>query len=183
MNHYTQITLRPTIIIKPNVLLNNVFVQLHQALVNMKSEDIGVSFPKCHLSLGNVIRIHGTKERLLELAELEWLGDYKVLCDILETAPIPKETKHRRFSRIQPKSMAKLRRYVKNGKIPKEEIGQQKRKILSQGIDNPFLDLDSKSTGENYRLFVRIDDPIDTPTLGKFNTFGISKEGTTVPWF
>jgi len=74
MNYYIDVLIKPDDEMCKNVLLNIVYTKLHKALFTLKSTDIGISFPKYNVILGNVIRIHGTEIKLAELQTTNWLG-------------------------------------------------------------------------------------------------------------
>ena len=54
--------------------------------------------------------------------------------------------------------------------------------MFKQGLDNPFLELESSSTGQRHRRFIQFGELLDEPVEGFFDTFGLSKNAT-VPWF
>ncbi|MBL1352449.1 MAG: type I-F CRISPR-associated endoribonuclease Cas6/Csy4, partial [Zetaproteobacteria bacterium] len=64
MNCYLDIKIVPDDDIPIYFIRNKVYTKLHKALSTMKATDIGVSFPKYRVKLGDVLRIHGTKQRL-----------------------------------------------------------------------------------------------------------------------
>ena len=65
-----------------NVLLNKVYSKFHNALFSLKSTDIGVSFPKYQIMLGDVMRIHASQSKLIELQSNDWLGELIGYCDL-----------------------------------------------------------------------------------------------------
>ncbi len=52
----------------------------------------------------------------------------------------------------------------------------------SHSLDNPYLELQSASSGQLYRVFIEMGEIQDKPVTGDFNHFGLSKSAT-VPWF
>jgi len=50
------------------------------------------------------------------------------------------------------------------------------------GIDNPYLELESASNDNKHRRYISFGELSDTPISGEFDTFGLSKTAT-VPWF
>ena len=84
-------------------------------------------------------------------------------------------------------SQSKLRRLIKRaeerkGDFSKEDIKKYKIKMLQGGLDNPFVELLSGSSGERHRRFIKFGEIQTSSTEGEFDTFGLSK-AATVPWF
>ena len=48
---------------------------------------------------------------------------------------------------------AKLRRLIKRGSISQDKIKSYKAKMFQQGLDNPYLELESTSTGHKHRHY------------------------------
>ena len=82
MDHYLDIHLLPDPETLPAQLMNTLFAKLHLLLVDLKSDDIGISFPEFKErkpSLGSCLRLHSTIERLQQVVEhphLTGLRDY-----------------------------------------------------------------------------------------------------------
>ncbi len=183
MAHYIDIRILPDAEMRENVLLNKVYTKFHKALCNLNANDIGVSFPEYKIKLGRLLRIHGKAERLTELQEMQWLAGLVGYCNISEIKPIPENTTFRVISRIQATmSPAKYRRLLARGTITKKEQKQYKAKMFQKGLDNPYLELESASTGKKYRRYLTFSDFLDKPVEGGFDWFGLSKTAT-VPWF
>jgi len=183
MNYYINIHLKPDAEMRENVLLNKVYTKLHKALSTLQSTDIGVSFPKYRVKLGDVIRIHGSHQRLGELQALNWLGGLSGYCTVGDILPVPEQVQYRVVSRIQSNmTEAKLRRIIKRGSLSPENAKQYKAKMFSKGLDNPYLELQSSSNEHKYRRFIEFGDLLDAPVVGDFDSFGLSKTAT-LPWF
>jgi len=183
MDHYLDIQLKPDAEMRENVLLNKVYTKLHKALFSLESADIGVSFPKYHLILGDVVRVHGSRDRLMALQGMNWLGGLSGYCDVNEIFPVPEQAKFRTVSRIQNNmTEAKLRRLIKRGSISHEEVKQYKAKMFSIGLDHPYLELESGSNGHKHRRYLQFGELLDAPVEGEFDQFGLSKVAT-VPCF
>ena len=184
MNQYINIQINPDAEFPENVLLNKTFTKLHKALHTLNATDIGVSFPNYKVKLGDVIRLHSSKARLAELQATNWLGGLVGYCDVSEIQAVPSEAKYRNISRKQSNmTEAKLRRLIKRGSITEAEAKNYKAKMFSQGLDNPYLELQSASTGENYRIFIQFGEIVEHAVEeGEFNHFGLSKTAT-IPWF
>lgn len=183
MQHYIDVRIKPDAELRENVLLNKVYTKLHKALCDLKSTDIGVSFPEYKIKLGCVIRIHAMEMRLEALQQGDWLGGLIGYCAISAIQSIPDQVRYRTVSRIQSTmSPAKLKRLIKRGSIQESEIKQYKAKLFQNGLDNPFLELESTSNGHLHRRYIAFSELMDKPMQGEFDQFGLSKTAT-VPWF
>ncbi len=183
MNHYVEIVIKPDDEMRENLLLNKVYSKLHKALFDLQATTIGVSFPQYKVMLGDVLRIHGTEAKLSELQNTNWLGGLSGYCQVSNIQIIPNEVAHRTISRIQANmTEAKLRRLIKRGTISAEETKQYKAKMFSQGLDNPYLELESTSNGHKHRRYLVFGDKMTESVSGKFDFFGLSK-AATIPWF
>ena len=183
MDYYINITVKPNSEMRKNLLLNNVYTKLHLALCSLKSTQIGVSFPQFSVMLGSVLRIHATKERLEELQSISWLGGLEAYCHLSKIDHIPANVCHRIISRKQANmSKAKLNRLLKRGTIKQEQVKAYMAKMFQKGVSNPYLELESLSTGHKYRRYISFGEIADKPTVGLFDQFGLSKEGS-IPWF
>jgi CRISPR-associated endonuclease Csy4 len=183
MDHYIDIKLLPDAEIPATVLMNAIYAKLHKALCDIGSKVMGVSFPKYKVTLGNVLRIHSATSDLNNLQGINWLGGMNGYCNVSEITPIPADTQFRTVSRKQTTmSQAKLKRLVKRGSIPEDEIKQYKAKMFTKGLDNPYVELVSGSNGQKHRRYIEFGELLDNPVDGEFDQFGLSKTAT-VPWF
>lgn len=183
MNHYIDIVLKPDAEMRENVLLNKVYTKLHKELFTLKSTDIGVSFPRYKVILGDVIRLHGTEVRLVELQSSDWLGGLSGYCDVSAVQPVPEEVAYRIISRKQSNmTEAKLRRLIKRGSILPSEVKAYKAKMFETGLDNAYLELESTSNGHKHRRYIQFGELTTKPVEGEFDQFGLSKIAT-IPWF
>ena len=193
MNSYQDIKIMPDAEMRENVLLNKVYTKLHKAIYDLKADDIGISFPQVNKKLGCVIRIHSSNERLQELQKLNWLGGLSGYCKVGEVLTIPNDIKgYQVISRIrQTMSLAKLSKRIdyqkKHGDLKTDDEvkayeKQYKAKMFQTGLDNPYLELQSSSTGQLYRIYIHFSELAQQPTSGQFNRFGLSKNAT-VPIF
>jgi len=183
MEYYIDIELRPDEDIRESPLMNLVYNKFHKALVELKTEQIGVSFPKFQIKLGEMLRLHGNKINLQNLQGLNWLGGIAGYCDISDVRKVPADVKYRTVSRIRTNmSKSKLARLKRRGSITPGEEKNYRAKMFSQGLDNPYLDLKSGTTGQTHRRFFHFGPLLDQPVEGKFDSYGLSKVAT-VPWF
>ena len=184
MNFYFEIKIVPDNKVRENVLLNKVYTELHKNLVVLNSNNIGVSFPEYFLKLGKVLRIHGSETDLNKLQNRNWIVDLSDQYQVSKITYIPQDAKYRIISRMQSTmTLSKLNRLKKRGAITTaEQEKSYKVKMLSKGLDNPYVELVSDSTGHLYRRFLQFTTLSDEPINGEFDTFGLSKTAT-VPIF
>jgi CRISPR-associated endonuclease Csy4 len=183
MDYYIDIQIKPDAEMRENVLLNKVYSKLHKALYALKSTEIGVSFPKYKIMLGDVIRIHGSENKLTELQDTNWLGGLVGYCEVSTIQEISGNVMYRTVSRIQTNmTEAKLRRLIKRGSISQEEMKQYKAKIFQQGLDNAYFELESTSNNQKYRRYIEFGELKNQKTTGQFDSFGLSKKAT-IPCF
>jgi len=183
MTHYIDIKLMPKKEIRENVLLNQLYTSFHKRLYDLTSNNIGVSFPEYRLKLGRLFRIHGSKEALEKLQEKDWLGKYAEFCKVSKIEVIPEKVQYRTVSRVQQNmTEAKLRRLIKRGNIPEEDIKKYRIKMFQGGLDNPYVELRSMSNGQMHRRFIEFGELQDIEVKGEFDLFGLSKV-STIPWF
>ncbi len=123
MDFYLDIQVKPDAEMRENVLMNKVYSKFHKALSDLESTEIGVSFPNYKIMLGDVIRIHGTQNKLAELQRIDWLGGLVGYCKVSAIQAIPNEVVYRTISRKQANmTEAKLKRLIKRETIAQPEI-------------------------------------------------------------
>ncbi len=183
MDYYLDIKIVPDEEVPIYFVRNKVYTKLHKALFALKSTGIGVSFPFYKVKLGDTLRIHGTKSKLTELQATNWLGGLTGYCKVSAIQTIPNEVVYRTISRKQSNmTEAKLRRLIKRGSITQDEIKGYKAKMFQQGLDKPYLELESTSTGHKHRRYLVFGEPAQSIIIGEFDFFGLSKTAS-VPWF
>lgn len=183
MDHYIEIKLKANAEMRENVFLNKLYAKLHKKLIDFNCSTIGVSFPGYKTMLGSVIRLHGNASELGELQVVNWLGSLNNYCAVSELRKVPSDAQHRVISRKQSNmTQAKLNRLIKRGTIATEEIKNYREKMFAQGLDNPYLELESVSNGNKYRRYISFGELQPNIVVGVFDSFGLSKKAT-VPWF
>jgi CRISPR-associated endonuclease Csy4 len=183
MDYYFDIKIEPDEEVPIYFIRNKVFSKLHKALHTLNSSSIGISFPQYKVLLGNIIRIHGSEVKLNELKTIDWLGGLAGYSSISPIQHIPHDVKYRVISRKQPSmTEAKLRRLIKRGSITPESVKDYKVKMFEKGLDNPYLELDSTSSGHKHRRYIAFGELLSNPLKGDFDSFGLSKTAT-IPWF
>ena len=183
MDKYIDISLQPDAEMPVNRLLNGVYTKLHKVLFDIGSTDIGISFPRYSVLLGNVIRLHGYEQALIELHKQNWLGGMSGYCNVSQIQAVPATAQYRVVSRKQTTmSQAKLKRLLKRGSITEEEAKNYQAKMFTKGLNNPYVELLSGSNGHRHRRYFEFGPLKDSPTDGEFDQFGLSKTAT-IPWF
>jgi len=183
MDHYLDIKIVPDEEVPVYFIRNKIYTKLHKGLSTLGSTDIGVSFPKYRVKLGDVVRVHGNVDRLKELQAMNWLGGLSGYCHISDIALVSQHAKQRNISRIQSNmTEAKLRRLIKRGSFNPDNVQQYKVKMFEQGLSQPYLELESVSNGHKHRRYIQFGEVLDNRVEGEFDAFGLSKVAT-VPWF
>lgn len=183
MNYYQDFKVKPNKKRNTPSLMSSLYANFHLALVKGAFTNIGVSFPNVGENIGNIIRIHGTEENLKFLGS-KWIHNAISDCVIVgDITLVPEEHDQRNIRRHKPKfSNARLRRLIKRGTIDAAGIQNYRRKMFTEQVELPFLDVWSESSKNLYRTFFDISEPKKSPASGEFNSFGLS-ESATVPWF
>ena len=204
MDYYLDLKMSPDDEVPLYFIRNKIVTKLHKALHDLNQNQIGVSFPNCTKrqksggvyfigKLGDTIRLHGSQTDLQILQNTNWLGGLSGYCEVSDILPVPETVEgYRTVSRVQPTmTLAKLKKRVEyqkaNGDLKTDaEVEaykkQYKAKMFAASLDNPYLELQSASTGENYRIFINFGEIQSQPVAGEFNRFGLSKTAT-IPWF
>lgn len=185
--HYIDITLLPDPEFSHAHLLGALVAKLHRALVQLKSEDIGLSFPE-HAqrprSLGAVLRLHGSEAVLQALMAEPWLQGMRDHVRLSELAPVPAGAAHRQVTRRQFKTSAerlRRRRMQRKGET-REQACAAIPDSVERRPDLPFVQLRSASTGQPFCLFIEHGPEREQASAGSFNSYGLSL-GASVPWF
>ncbi|MDQ5909975.1 MAG: CRISPR-associated endonuclease Csy4 [Pseudomonadota bacterium] len=187
MDAYLEIRLRSDPEFMSTTLMNALFSKLHRGLVAHGGQNIGVSFPdvgKNSRSLGERLRLHGSKADLEQLMALNWMvgmQDHAMVSAIME---IPAHTKSRVVRRVQAKSNPERqrRRLISRKGISPEQAIQAIPDDAAEMLKLPYLVLASQSTGQQFRLFVEHLVVQERAVIGRFSTYGLSPTAT-VPWF
>lgn len=188
MSHYLDIHLRTNPELTPLHLLNGLYARLHRALVQLGSQDIGVSFPEHDESkptLGSRVRLHGPMSSLQALEATPWLKGMLDYLRISTIESIPADVRHRRVSRVQAKSSpARLRRRaMRRHGLDAQTAEQRIPDSAAEVVRLPFVVLGSRSTAQaSFPLFIRHGPLLAKPVPGTFNSYGLSQVAT-VPWF
>lgn len=187
MDHYLDIRLLPDPEFPAPLLMNALFAKLHRALVTHGAGDVGVSFPehaKRGPGLGACLRLHGNAGALTALMGLDWLRamrDHTTCGNILQ---VPVGIAHRHVRRVQAHSNPERerRRLIARKGLSEEAARQAIPDNRAQRLELPYITLASKSTGQQFRLFIEHGPLQTTTTPGPFSAYGLSSTAT-LPWF
>lgn len=187
MDHYVDIEVKPDGELAANHLMEALYGNLHRALVRMECSAVGVSFPKHDASapsIGNCLRLHGTRDALTALMSSHWLSGVRDHLDVHAPSPLPVAHTHRRVRRVQPKSNPERmrRRLVRRHGISAEEALQRIPDSVAELVRLPFIQIRSTSTEQSFRLFIAHDPDQNQAVPGVFNAYGLSQTAT-IPWF
>ncbi|MCY9861511.1 type I-F CRISPR-associated endoribonuclease Cas6/Csy4 [Vibrio coralliirubri] len=182
MKHYIDLVIKAPKAMHTNAVMGLTYSAVHSYLSSNKIDNIGVSFPCRQLDLGGTLRLHSDELTLAKMISTDWLQSISAYVSLGQVAEIPNVLSYQVVSRQQSKmSPSRLRRLEKRGNRSADDLNQYRRKMAANILSNPYLDLNSASTGQMYRKFFRFDD-VSHEINGKFNEFGLSR-GATVPVF
>ena len=188
--HYIDIHLLPDPEFSHAHLLGALVAKLHRALVHLRMDTVGVSYPQ-HVvtptqqrSLGSVVRLHGSSEVLEQLMALGWLQGMRDHTQASALASAPAGAPHRQVARRQFKTNAerlRRRRMQRKG-----ETAAQAAAHIPDSVERrpnlPYVQLRSSSTAQPFCLFID-HGPLQAQAVsGSFNTYGLSNSAT-IPWF
>lgn len=187
MHNYLDLHLRPDPEFPAHQLMAVLFAKLHRVLAQVQAGTIGVSFPGYGLSpatLGNNLRLFGPAPDLARLMEHPWLTGAKDHTIIGAITPVPITATHRRLQRVQAKSNPErlIRRYMRRHDLSEAQVRATYEGAQAQHLQLPFVTLASGSTGQAFKLFLKLGPAEAQPQPGVFNAYGLSPTAT-VPWF
>lgn len=186
MNDYIDLSVIDSPELPATVLISALFEQIHLSLVALSSNDIGISFPLAkEKHLGNKIRLHGSRERLSKLMEMQFVNR---LGEFVYSSPIqsvPENVEYRVIQRQRNKmaTPSVVRRCMKRNGLSWEEaeklLGVNRAKLPKA----PYVVVQSQSSG-GLVFNLHIDQSQSQPSAvkGEFNSYGLS-QSATVPWF
>ena len=187
MSHYLDIHLRPDPEFPAHQLLSALYAKLHRALVQLSVNSIAVSFPDYSLapaSLGSRLRLIGAEPELSRLLALTWLQGMRDHIEVGPVAAVPADAALRTLRRVQAKSSPERlrRRQMRRHGLTEAEALQRAPDTAAEKLRLPFVQLASGSTGQTFRLYLRMGTPAVNSLTGEFNAFGLSG-AASIPWF
>ena len=193
MNYYQEITLIDGEK-RLYELWSDIYKQIHIALADIKNnhgiDSIGVSFPnyryeekgdKTFATLGDKIRVFAPSQADLEKLNLNhWLSrltDYvhiKSIAEVGNKATGYLVVKRYRFKPVEVQA---------NSLAEKLSIGYDEAMAIvakrRSELKVPYINLKSETNDVSYRLSI-LQQPVDSPTEGAFNTYGLNTMSTEV---
>lgn len=168
-------------------MLARAFSAVHLCLVNLRTADVSVSFPRQDdraRSLGNCLRMMGPIHEVGAIAALPWHRIVRGPTTFSGVSAVPATRVFRGVRRVQAKSNVERlrRRYVARHGVAYEDARRMIQEDLRRTLDLPWLRLKSHSSGQEFRLFLRLDDSRPEFVAGHFNAYGLSSTAT-IPWF
>lgn len=205
MNYYQEITLLPEEDVSLGFIWQNVFQQVHIALVEHKvaadQSAIAVGFPQYGqkgFPLGSKLRLFAKEQAALEKLDIcKWLSRLEDYTHVKGIKAVPDEAEYVVFSRkhvktparIEKDMQAKAKLWSEKSAKPLVECLLALEKSKPKGhCTLPFIFLHSQKTKQRspdtnskFPLFIqmKVDDKAQ---LGTFDCYGLSKTAT-VPWF
>lgn len=187
MDSYIELQLLPDPEFPANTLMNALFAKLHRGLVSSGEGRVGVSFPDVEqkvISLGGRLRLHGAAPDLERLMAANWLQGMR---DHLSCSPlclVPANTAYRVVQRVQAKSSPERerRRLISRKGVSVEAAVQAIPNSAAEILRLPYVLLTSRSTQQQFRLFIKHLPLQREPVGGAFSAYGLSSTAT-VPWF
>ena len=187
MHDYLDLHLRLDPEFPAHQLMAALFTKLHRVLAQVQASTIGVSFPGYGLSpatLGNTLRLFGPALDLARLMEHPWLTGVKNHTIVGAITPVPITATCRRLQRVQAKSNPErlIRRHIRRHDLSEAEVRAIYEGAQAQRLQLPFVALTSGSSGQAFKLFLKLGPAEGQPQPGVFNAYGLSPTAT-VPWF
>lgn len=197
MNYYQEITLLPDADISLGFIWQNVFQQVHLALVDNKVADnqsaIAVSFPeygKPGFPLGNKLRLFAKEQAGLEKLSIEqWLSRLEDYVHIKGIKSVPNDVNYVSFTRKQVKSPERIERDMqkkaelwaaKSGRSRQECLVELEKTKPTSLCSLPFIYLHSQQTKQRspdkrsrFPLFIEMND-IGIKQEGQFDCYGLN---------
>lgn len=197
MDHFLDLRFLPDESFSLNVLLSAFYEKFHRNLCEQPRQ-VGMTFPKYKQStnprrgtkttyvLGGCIRLIGSQQDLNELREAKWLGGIRDNLMVGKVNRVPTDiTGFVNVRRVQPPTASKVRREIRRCverlSMTEEEAIAKVSGLSSNLSPLPFIQMHSRSTGHNYRLFIE-QTPADSSVPGEFNTFAISTIASLPIW-
>lgn len=187
-SHYADLVVLPDAETGVPVLMGALCDRLHHALVQLRMNSLGISFPQYSVAprnIGDTLRLHAEEPVLREFLSQDWLGGLRDHVRSSDVAAVPPAALHRNVRRRQFKSnVERLRR--RRMKRKGETAEQAAKAIPAKAAVKPtlpYVHLRSQSTGQPFCLFIAVGELVATPVPGQFNSYGLGERGTTIPWF
>lgn len=187
MDSYIELQLLPDPEFPANMLMNALFAKLHRGLVSSGEGRIGVSFPDVEQEgggLGSRLRLHGAAIDLERLMSVNWLQGMRDHLHDSQVRKVPGSACYRVVRRVQAKSSPERerRRLVARKGLCVEAAIKAIPDSAAEMLRLPYLLLTSRSTQQQFRLFIEHLPVQKEAAQGRFSAYGLSSTAT-VPWF
>lgn len=183
MDHYIDIRLHANADMSVKELMATLFYKVHVWLARHAQGRIGLSFPEADNALGTVMRVHGSQSDLLMFAMGDWRRTLLLWISQTAVQAVPEHTRHHSVTRVQRKSANNMRqRAMRRHGLTLEQAVQRIPDTAVEPLNLPYLDIQSASTGQCVRFFIRHQTAADA-VPGGFSAYGLSQAGATVPCF
>lgn len=197
MNYYQEITILPDSEISLGFLWQNVFQQVHIALVEHKVDvnqsAVAVGFPdyrQAKFTLGNRLRLFAKEQTTLEKLDInQWLTRLEDYVHIKGIKPVPSDVAYVSFVRKQVKSPERIERDMqqkaalwaeKSGKPLDECLIELEKSKPETRCRLPFIYLHSQQTKQRspdknskFPLFIEMHE-VGAEQLGLFDCYGLN---------
>ncbi|MDT4877769.1 CRISPR-associated endonuclease Cas6/Csy4 [compost metagenome] len=116
--------------------------------------------------------------------EHDWLTGMRDHTEVTPVAAVPAEAVPRSLRRVQAKSSPERlrRRQMRRHGLTEEQAQDRVPDSAVELLKLPYVMLTSASTGQTFRLYLRLSPAFGNAQPGTFNAYGLSASATT-PWF
>ena len=183
MDHYIDIRLHANADMSVKELMATLFYKVHVWLARQGPGHIGLSFPEADKTPGPLLRVHGNEPDLMLFAMGDWRRTLLLWISQSPVQAVPTHTRHHSVTRVQRKSANNMRqRAMRRHGITLEQAVQRIPDTAVEPLNLPYLDIQSASTGQRVRFFIR-QQVTEDAVPGGFSAYGMSQAGSTVPCF
>jgi len=187
MDEYLDLRLRPDPEFTPALLMSALFSKLHRGLVASRLDRVGISFPEHDPdkpSLGDCLRLHGGRSDIERFMALDWLSGMQDHVRVMAIKPVPGTVSFRVVQRVQAKSNVERlrRRAIRSLGLSDAEARERFPDAVEKRVRLPFVSIQSRSTGQHFRVFIKHGELQTSPVPGRFSSYGLSQHAT-IPWF
>lgn len=187
MQSYIDIRLRPDAELPLHQLMAALFAKMHRVLSRAQITTIGVSFPGYGMSpttLGDTLRLIGPNADLSRLSDVSWLMGLQDQAVLTGVAPVPADALQRNLRRVQAKSNPErlLRRQLRRHSVTEDALRSRYEGVRAEHLHLPYVTLSSSSTGQPFKIFLKLGPVEASSQAGAFNAYGLSQTAT-LAWF
>ena len=190
LSHYFDIDVMEQEEIPVPITMSKIFQLVHTSIVSEElTGSVAVSFPEHdanvkHAMIGAKLRLFGSEISLGNLTRQNWLNRFSDYVSVSKIRNVPTVEAYQEIRRVQVQSgVDRMRRRLsKRHGITLAEASERIPDDKAKHVNLPYIQLESKSTGQRFRLFLAIKRGKTSSSLGSFNGYGISSQAT-VPFF